>query len=674
MPRSPYGAILCATFVFACHGPRENPSPAELDTVSSSPPPARNEVSAEAIRSMQEGDLERARDLLDDLLLSEHMARAREALAKGSPEDALTAIDQALAMAPEDVEVRLLKGDASLRLAETKIRNGGGSAGLIQGVLGDARAYYQGLPESAHSLFGASRAAWLLGDREAALDLARRGDTLRHAAGPSLEGLTLSPERIYAEEVFDAYARARGVESPEARALFLECEDALAKVLGRSSDDDWAWTRLSDLYEWEGRLGEAQDTCRRGLPRVPDDTQLLERLARVSRALGGAAGSVKVLEEVLAEQGDSSAARWHLTVARFLLALEGTKRDPPILLREPFEDAEAAFRSLRARFPEWTRGAMGYEVVCRLARGWCALRAGDLEGARRSFLAMNELFERGVEWSLPGELESGIQGLYLVADAHNTRDEPLVAGEVFEALHALQPDSYLWANNAGFFLRDAAFAMELEGKDLCRAARGRLTNPEALDELRRLARIEAPPDSSEERAAFARSANERFERARAIMERSWQAYLPAAQLAPEDVRVVNDAALVLVYYLHHDLEWAEQALLRCVELGEPQIEAKRAALATEASPERAAALESELELLTEAWGDAHQNLGVLAWVHRKNGEAARTWLERSVEIWPARQPVTNSLLPQIRGELLPEEDDHWDLLNWAQPCKTRQSK
>lgn len=636
------------------------------------PSPARDEVSVEAVRCIEEGELERARDLLDDLLLGEQLAQARSRLAEGVPEDALTAVDRALTLAPENRDAKLLKADASLRLAEAKIRSGGGSGLLIQGALGDALEYYRSAGESVHALFGASRSAWLLGDSETALELARRGMAARDSEEASLGALELSPERIYAEEVWATHAARAQDDTDEARALTLECEDALVRLLGRASDDPWAWTRLADLYEQEGRLDEAQETLLRGIPRVPEDAGLLERLARVTRAAQDAGAAVARLEDYVAEHPGSSTGRWYLEVARFRQALEASLGESPELGLQPFERCEAGFRALRESAPELAEGALGYEVVCRLARGWCALHAGDLEVAQREFLSMNELRERGVEWSLPGELESGIQGLFLVADAWNAREKPLAAAEVFETLHRLQPDSYLWANNAGLFLRDSAFALELEGKDLCRAARGRLTSPEALAELRTLAGLTGvAPGSSEERAAFARAADERFTRARAIMERSWAAYRPAAELVPEDIRVVNDAALVLVYYLHHDLDWAEQALLRCVELGGPQIEAKRTALAQEASPERAELLESELELLTEAWGDAHQNLGVLEWVHRKNAEAARTWLEKSVEIWPARQPVTNSLLPQVRGELVPEEDDHWDLLHWAQPCQVR---
>ncbi len=669
MPRPFHGALLCAALVFACRSPGSLAPEPELDASASPPDPeAEGEVGQEAARLIEAGRFEEARAMLDELLLSGSLERARAQLSGGSPEDALTTLDRVLELAPEDEQARRLKADASLQLAEAKIQSGG-SAGLIEGALSDALHYYEDLGESAHTHFGASRAAWLLGRKEEALAFARRGLALRREGEHGLHALGLSPERIYAEQVFDAYVSARSASSEEAGALFLETEEALGRVLGRASVDPWAWSRLSDLYEWEGALADAKGACERGLARAPEDAGLLERLARVCPALGGRAAALKTFEDYVRRHPEVMAGRWHLAEARFQLALQGYKQDPRVLDPAPFAAAEAEFRAVRERAPERTQATLGYEVVCRLARGWCAFHAGDLALAQAEFLAMNALFERGIEWSLPGELESGIQGLFLVADAHGARDELEAAGEVFETLHALQPEQVLWANNAGFFLRDSAFALEKEGKKLCRAARGALTNAEALTELRALTGMGSVPSASaEERAVFARAANERCVRARALMERSWQAYRPAAELAPEDVRVVNDAALVLVYYLHHDLEWAEQALLRCVELGGPQVEARKSALALEESPERASALEVELTLLTEAWGDAHQNLGVLAWVHRRNAPAARAWLEKALEIWPDRAPVTNSLLPQVQGELAPQEDDPWALLDWAKPC------
>jgi hypothetical protein len=668
IPR-PFHDALLGALLAACQSPASAPREPELSASTLRPPPAAaSEITAEATRLIEAGRLEEARAMLDELLLSGSLDQARAELAAGSPEDALTILDRVLELAPEDAETRLLKADASLALAEARIASGG-SAGLIEGALGDALHYYESLEESAHTLFGASRAAWRLGEAEKALALSRAGLGLRKEGEPGLVALGLVPERIHAEQVFAACASARGTEGAEVEALYEETELALGRLLGRASFDPWAWARLSDLHEWRGNLAEAQRTLERGLARAPTDPGLLERLARVSLAAAGPAAAVRAFETFVRAHPEHVPGHWHLAVARFQLALAGLQQAPRVLDPEPFAAVEAEFRGLRERASETWQAALGYEVVCRLARGWCAFHAGDLTRAQREFLSMNELFERGIEWSLPGELESGIQGLFLVADAHAARDELLAAGEVFERLHELQPDAALWANNAGFFLRDAAVELEQEAHRLCRAARGELTNAEALAELRDLPGVErAAGGPAAERAAFARAADERAARARVLMERSWRAYRPAAELAPEDVRVVNDAALVLVYYLHHDLGWAEQALLRCVEMGGREVEAKRAALAREESPERASALDDELTLLTEAWGDAHQNLGVLEWVHRRNGPAAETWLEKALAIWPDRYPVTNSLLPQVRGDLAPEPDDPWDLLGWGRPC------
>jgi predicted Zn-dependent protease len=673
---SPLGVALCAALLCACQTAEAVSTEAEL------PPPAaperRSAVAEEAIQKIEGGQLEHARDLLDELVLAEHVGEAQRRLATGAPEDALVSIDRALELAPDDPGLRLLKADASLRLAEAKLANGGGNAGLIEGALTDALDSYGQARSCAHASFGASRAAWRLGRTQEALDRARAGIVQLASEDPRAAELAASelgfqPHRLYAEQAVAAYFAARTEGLADTRALRLEAEDALTRLIGRSLDDPWAWSTLSDLYEGDGDSVRAKGMVERGLRFAPRDEGLLERLARTTSATDGPVAAVKALEACVAREPAVGAARWHLFVARFQAALSGLKQEPPVLDPLPFQELEREFSAFGTAEPRFADGARGYQIVCRLARGWCAFHAGDLARARAEFSSMGELVERGAEWSLPGELESGIMGLFQVADAYNTREDKLAAGEVFEQLHALQPDLYLWANNAGVSLRDAARDLEEEGRKLCRAARGSLTKEEALAELRpRLGEGAPPPGSSAERAAFGQAANEDFARAREWMERSWTAYRAAAELAPEDVRVVNDAALILVYYLHRDLEWAEAALLRCVELGGRELEAKRAALATEEAPERAATLDAELAQLTEAFGDAHENLGVLLWIYRRDAAGAQDWLEKAIEIWPTtRQPVTNSLLPQIRGELQPEEDDRWDLLNWAQPCPIR---
>ena len=65
--------------------------------------------------------------------------------------------------------------------------------------------------------------------------------------------------------------------------------------------------------------------------------------------------------------------------------------------------------------------------------------------------------------------------------------------------------------------------------------------------------------------------------------------------------------------------------------------------------------EEERFALTEAWGDAHQNLGVLYWDEnngRRDPARAIPWLEKSVEIGPVPRPeVTEQYLPECRAAL-----------------------
>jgi tetratricopeptide (TPR) repeat protein len=651
---SPTAALLPTGGCLAPRSSVEGPLPGVVD--ASREEEQRSDLEAQAAELIARGRFEDARLLLDDLLLEEALQAARAGLSAGSPEDALLHVDRALTFAPDDPDVLLLKADSSLELAEKAIASGG-SAGLIEGALADALEYYGRAGESAHALYGASRAAWLLSDVPRALELARRGLERMRLTGSARPRLALLPERIHAEAACAAHAAARAAESPEAPALFRESEDALMRQLGRATGDAWAWARLADLYEREGSLAEAQSVLERGLELLPEETGLLERLSRVTRAHQGVRAELELFEGYVSSHPDLAAGQRLLGLAAVELGIEGLQADPRVLEPAAFTRGEQAFQRARELDPALAQEARGFELICRLGRGWCALHTGDLVAAEREFLSMDELQERGIEWSYPGRLESGIQGLARVVDAHHAREDWAAAGEVAERLHHLQPDVARWANNAGFLQREVGYYLELEGERLCAGARAAAGAPGA-------------PQTAGERARLARAADECFERARAHMERSWLAYRRAAELAPEDVRIVNDAALVLVYYLQRDLDLAESYLKRCVELGEAQMRALEAELssADPAGPERVA-LETRREALREAWGDAHQNLGVLYCALRGDGPGALPWLERSLEIGPDRPDVVNSLLPLARGLRVLEEDD--PLRNWARPCQVR---
>jgi hypothetical protein len=128
------------------------------------------------------------------------------------------------------------------------------------------------------------------------------------------------------------------------------------------------------------------------------------------------------------------------------------------------------------------------------------------------------------------------------------------------------------------------------------------------------------------------------------MERSYAAYSMAAELSPDDARIVNDTGLILAYYLRREPARARELFLRAIELGSAQLEAGIE------DPERNA-------FVTEAVGDAHQNLGVLALTLEGDAGAAREWFLKSIAIGPyPREVVESWYLPLCEKVLAGELD------------------
>lgn len=660
-------ALALACLALACRATHEvegGPSYREArraEEAARAPAPdeaARGAALAEVARLLEADALEDAHAALGALLVERSCAAARAALAGGRPEDALNAIDRALSLAPRDEDALLLKAHGSLALAEKAIA-AGGPGSLVSGSLDDARAYFARSPRTPLALLGASRAASLSGDARAALELAREADAAL-AREPLPGELPWIPERVLAESAFAAYVEAKRAADPAAPELAASAEDALERLLGRTPADPWAWSTLSDLAEWEERLDDARAALERGLDREPADAGLLERLARVCRKAGGSAAAVAALDARAARDPGSALVRWYAALERFELATAGllerfaAEGAPPGSnedLAAGYARAEEEFRRAREAEPAYEDACRGYEVMCRAGAGWAAYQDERLEQAETAFLSMDAVVPRGLEWKIEGRILSGVDGLHLVGTRYNDREDWASAARVYDELHAYQPEVAVWANNAGFFHRDAAVALEQRARRLCAAAHGEPADAELL------AQSGLGPDASP--AALAARADALAEDARAGMQESWRAYRDAARLAPDDVRIVNDAALVLVYYLHTDIDEAERMLRRCVALGEAQL----------ADP----ALEDDARWeLKNAWGDAWQNLGLLCAVYRDDPEQARACFERSAAIGPEPRPVlSNFWIPFLRGELA-DDGSAYDLYaprTWALPCR-----
>ena len=578
-----------------------------------------------AIDAIQRGEYEEARRLLDGLIVERDVARAREALAAGRGEEAMGLLDEALDLGGETIERLELRGRAALVAAEALAAKPGNKTNP-QWFYQDALEFF--LQAGSHAVaagdeaatirlaFEASGAARRVPDPERALELARMGS--RRLEAFSGEGeLILDPPaaRVHAEAAFDRYIAARrGGESGD--EFYQEAEDQLMLLLGEHPTDPWPPLQLSNLYQWKGDNEAAIGVIEHALEVSPERQALHDRLQSLVPAQRGWVALTEFYGRFSALHPESATVQRAAGIAALFGALadfDQGNNDP-----EPFRVAEASFARAAELGEELRSDCLGYQAICRDAVGWCLFNQGDYSAAKEAFLSMEDVFEGGLRWQLPGRLPDGVAGLGLVIaklaanpQSVEATDQVAEAAAIADYLFAYFPEDGNHANNAGFLNRDAAVLFERTARIL----RGRAAEAADAQERRKL----------EEDAAHA------MDRAFELMAKSKAAYKVAARLLPDDVRVINDAALVVVYYTRDEVEYAEDLLLRAVKLGEEQLADPGL------DPERRFAL-------NEAFGDAHQNLAVLELTLRRNGAKARQWLERALEIGPPSREQRRPLL------------------------------
>ncbi|MFT7540007.1 MAG: tetratricopeptide (TPR) repeat protein [Gammaproteobacteria bacterium] len=649
----------------------------------------RSEIAIDLVRA---GDFRAARDLLGVLLLEQERVTALGWLAEGSPEDALVVIDRALRLDGRDPEAVFLKARASFALGEKAIADGGPGS-LVTGSFQDALRFYKRGGEDVRALLGASRAAVRLQRYEEALGLAQRalasldarGVEPRVAADPNsipfhwqageAWEVEVAPERVLAEAAYRAFVQAKQAEPESARTqeLFTQTEDALDKLLGRSRDS-WTWTTLVDLYLWQGDLVSARSQAENGLDRDPTDFGLIDRLANISYQSGGSADMAATFASFNERHPAVTRAIWYEAQGLFDRATDAVM---PLVASaitgeavEPTEDAdkvpalfleaEEAFQRCRATDSSYDASCLGYEALTHNGLGWYLFSKGSLEEATAAFLSTEEVYEGGLFAEFEGRLLSGIQGIAQVGGSYNANEDWRAAGRSFALIAAVDRSRSTWANNQGFFYRDSAVELETIGRALCAAAKAGSRDEDLLAALAARSDTDLRGTEMANDAMLMEVASQAaMTEARRQMQLSWEGYQLAAELAPDDVRIVNDAGLVLVYYLHERLDLAEELLLRASVMGEEQMAAG------------ADLDETQRFEIANAWGDAYQNLGVLYANERDDTAKAIAFFERAIEIGPDPRPLlTNAWIPFLRGELdtaggIPNE---LRLKTWADPC------
>ncbi|QDU85929.1 hypothetical protein Pla163_30760 [Planctomycetes bacterium Pla163] len=581
-----------------------------------------------------------------------HADAARALFAEGDPSAALVEVDRALEIAPGRQDLLLARADGLVLLGAQFIAQQANGVYVVS-AFEDALRAYDDCEPSPRALLGRARAAYQLGRGVAAWEAASAARDLASESGAKLwTPLVGAPDdeeqgalEVLATSAYLAYAeRADGRAGADSGAPdFDTAFELVARFVGANRDRADAWNTLANLHLYRSvETNDVADTrraleaVRTGLEHLPEDETLRPRLTELAQRVGGPSEVASVSAAYADRYPDSPSARFEAAKALFDLGLAefpgpDAAADASAIGRGRFERADQWFArvsEIEATLEEpvgWDQAAMGWRAVARIAHGWVDYYAGDADAAERWFLSANDVFARGIEWSIEGQLQSGIQGLFQLSTDAVAGGDLAEGARLADLVTELVPTDGNFANNAGFLNRDLAVAIELEGREL----------------------MAAGDDDA---------ARERFARALEIMERSAAAYARAAELLPDDVRVINDAALVHVYYLHTELDRAEELLLRAVELGASQLEADDLPA-------------DERPILTEAWGDAHENLGVLWLEHEGDADVARTWFERAVEIGPNPRPMITQVWfarPEFGDDAATGPTDH-TILDWARP-------
>ena len=229
-----------------------------------------------------------------------------------------------------------------------------------------------------------------------------------------------------------------------------------------------------------------------------------------------------------------------------------------------YQAAETELRRSAREEPEYRAAAMELIPWIRSYRGYALLECGDLAGAEAAFLSALDR-ARGHA--------NALAGLQALMDAHwNQMGGEGAPAEEFDGLRAFAarccvavPDNADFWNNYGFFAREAQ-----------------------------------------------------------KYEESFQAYRRAVDLEPDNARFVNDAALILVYHLARDLDWAEDMLFEARDLALVEIDEAKS--------------NAEKAVATETYGDSLVNLVTLYdGLGRKDD--AREVLARIREELPDRREI-----------------------------------
>jgi tetratricopeptide (TPR) repeat protein len=548
-----------------------------------------------------------------------------EGLAKllaGDAEGALEIADKLLRSRQDDAEVWFLAGSASLAFAKQQMQAGGKG---VEANLIDAIERLRKADELTRSIDAGSKnlgprihvepAIALIdalvqhGEADAAVSLGRRHLTHLDSLGLKLDAAVVLRLRIAAADasVRQAIAKveAGGDAKADIEAARSQVTLAVSELEKNASPLDLtklastahgpveavklfqAW---ANLEEWAKRPVAALRACARGAQLLSGEPGLAcvnHMLGVVQRAQRDAAEpAIETIDGLLARRPGDAALLWYRGYARVLHGDElRRKSDNPAAAHayaEARRDLEASAKA-NAAFAE----SAGFWIAMSLtSEGWCAHVDKQVDKAKDLWLQACRKSADTAD-KPDGLGQSAKVGLLTLGGEHFRRNAFAEGAALMEeSLAALGKDDVDLLNNLALFLRE---------------------------------------HGTRNQGAEGTAAEKTF-------EKSWAAYKRAVALDPDNARLLNDTALIDVYYLKKNRAEAEQMLRRAIEVGGDK-------LANE--PPEGDQAKRDLE---EAVGDARMNLGLMLIDEPQKWDEAESELKKSLDYWPKAQRASNAHL------------------------------
>ncbi|MDP6941137.1 MAG: hypothetical protein QGH51_03825 [Planctomycetota bacterium] len=506
---------------------------------------------------------------------------------RGDWNTALNRFDEASVAQAESATFWSLVGDTNLAFFEERIAQGESDGLLLQGLQLDAgRAFEKAAAlQPSQQLWVAATSAYRnAGEYQRAWDCALEGANQNAEAltfQSKLEfgraGLALTIETIQA-----------GKGSPAAATTTSEWLQPLTKegVPGSA-------TLLSDLYAWQGLHTQASQVLISYLSKVPEDSEALGRLKNIHS--NDPAKLVQSLELVRNEVPGNGFILWYLGEARFGHQTSARVGQDYLAAYESIDRAEECFLQARTLRPEFADSCDQWLHLVRTARGWALWEEGRVDDAAQAFLAALEAAPSRLEpEASAATLRLGIEAV--VGDAFQKRDMRRARSILKRVVQSHDQDA-MWWNNLGLACRDIAEPQIKRG---------------------------TPPED-----------------VMALLEEAWDAYGRAVELAPNDPNILNDHALLAVYYFDHDLDLAEEQLHRTIQLGTKKLQT----IDRESEPK-------VWQYTDMSIGDAWENLARLDLLRYNRTDRAPAYLDESVKHYPFAVRNGVAYLRTVLAEML----------------------